>query len=233
ANTVAALRRMGLAETAYSYQGGAIEDRPLAASGIMPGAIDYYAVTMLVMIIMYGSLYACFGMKESYLDAVGKRIKGSPIRGTEHYVGLVLANVVTVFLQALVVIAFTRYAYGVNWGENLPLILLITFTLVLLSIGLGTMIAMVTRSEMLAGGILNGLIPVITFMAGGYYRFSIPGKIFSALQHLSPNYLAQTAIFNTIYGGAAAHTGALLGAMGAIILGTFAVAMAAERRKFN
>ena len=129
-------------------------------------------------------------------------------------------------------IAFTRYAYGVNWGENLPLILLITFTLVLLSIGLGTMIAMVTRNEMLAGSILNGLIPVFTFIAGGYYRFSIPGKFFSALQHLSPNYLAQTAIFNTIYGGAAAHQ-ALLGAMGAIILGTFAVAMAAERRKIN
>ena len=34
--------------------------------------MDYYAVTMLVMIIMYGSLYACFGMRESYLAAAGR-----------------------------------------------------------------------------------------------------------------------------------------------------------------
>ncbi len=233
ANAVEAVHRLGLAEPAYTFSGGGIVERPLAASGIRPGAMDYYAVTMLVMIIMYGSLYACFGMRESYLAAAGRRIKSSPIRGAEHYVGLVLANVVTVYLQVLVVLAFTRYAYNVNWGDNLPLILLITFTLVLLSTGLGTLIGMVARNEMIAGGVLNVLIPAFTFIAGGYFKFTAPGPFFAALQHVSPNYLAQTAIFNTIYGGPAAQTAAFLGAMWLIILGTFAAAVAVERRKSN
>ena len=86
---------------------------------------------------------------------------------------------------------------------------------------------------MLAGGILNVLIPVFTFAAGGYVKITAPGPVFASLQHLSPNYLAQTAIFNTIYDGPAAQTAVLMGAMGLVILATFAVAMAVERRKFN
>ena len=108
--------------------------------------------------------------------------------------------------------------YNVNWGDNLPLILLITFALVLLSIGLGTLIGMVARNEMIAGGVLNVLIPAFTFIAGGYFKFTAPGPFFAALQHVSPNYLAQTAILNTIYGGPAAQTAAFLGAMWLIIL---------------
>ena len=79
---------------------------------------------------------------------------------------------------------------------------------------------------------LNVFIPVSTFI-GGYVKIVAPGPVFNALQHLSPNYLAQTAIFNTIYGGPGTHTAFLLGVMGLFILITFAIAMAAERRKFH
>ena len=231
ANAAVALQQLGTTEVLYSYGGAAIVEQPLAASGVMPGAMDYYAVTMLVMIIMYGSLYACYGMRESYLDAVGRRIKGSPVRGAEHYAGLVLANVVTVFLQLLLVLAITGLVYKVNWGDNLPLILLIAFSLVLLSISLGTMVAMVARNEMVAGGVLNIFIPVSTYIAGGYFKIASPGPVFNALQHLSPNNLAQTAIFNTIYGGPVTQTAFLLGLMVLFILVTFAIAMVAERRR--
>ena len=232
ANATTAMANLGVNQ-AYSFRGGIIEEQPISARESMPGAMDYYAVTMLVMIIMYGAMYSCYSMGQSYLAAIGRRIRGTPIRGAEQYMGLVMANVVTVFAQVLILLAFTHYVYQVNWGNNLAMILLITFTLVLLAIGLGAMVCMLAGNELLAGNFLNILIPVFTFIAGGYVKISNPGPVFEKVQHLSPNYLAQTALFNTIYGGPNSQTMAFLFAMGLIILGTFALAFVAERRKIS
>lgn len=229
ANAVHAMAAMGATAPEFDYVAGAIVDRPISASGLTPGAMDYYGVTMLVMIVMYGSLYASAGMATSYLGPIGRRIKISPIRAAQQYVGLVLANVVTVYGQVLIIIAFTHFAFKVNWGENLPLVLLIAFVLVVLSIGLGTMVVMLTRDETRAIGLLNPLIVFFTFVAGGYFKIDLPG-VASYIQYLSPNYLAQTAIFNTIYKGPAQQTMATLAGMLLIIIATFAVAMLAQRR---
>ena len=53
-----------------------------------------------------------------------------------------MANIVTVN-QALVIIAFTHFAFKVSWGITCPL--LIVFIMVVLSTGLGTMAVMVAK----------------------------------------------------------------------------------------
>ena len=229
ANLTQVMISMGKTDIPVYGEGSMIVDRAVAASDIMPGAMDYYAVTMLVMMIMYGTMYSAFGMGESYIEAVGSRIRSTPIKPAEHYSGLVLGNVVTVYAQVLVLIAFTKYVYGVNWGSSMPVILLITFVLTWVAIGLGAMIVMLTRNNSLTAGILTLLIPVMTFIAGGYFKISFPG-IMSAIRYISPNYLAQTAIFNTIYGGPTEQT--VLTVCGLVFFAavTFTVAMVAQRR---
>lgn len=230
-NTVFALRQMGT-ELGHAYEVNTIKQRPLAASEIIPGAMDYYAVTMLVMMIMYGSLYAVSGMKGSYLAFVGRRIKCTPIGGAEHYFGLVMANVSTVFVQALILLAFTHFVFGVNWGQNPGFVILVVFILVLVAIGLGTVVAMAVSEEVVAVNLVNGLIPAFTFIAGGYIKFPVPdGSFLAVLQHISPNYLAQTAIFNTIYGGDSRQTVMMVLGLTAFVLFTFGAALLAERRK--
>ena len=83
---------------------------------------------------------------------------------------MIAANVVTVFTQALIIIAFTRLAYGVSWGDNLPLVLLIVFVMAVLSAGLGAMAVMAAREESRAHSFLNVIIVVFTFIAGGYIK---------------------------------------------------------------
>ncbi|MTI94645.1 MAG: ABC transporter permease [Firmicutes bacterium] len=229
ANAIQAMVSMGVAEPEFTMATGVIEDVPVSASGLMPGAMDYYGVTMLVMIVMYGTLYASYTMGESYLSTIGRRIRGTPVSKAELYFGLIAANVVTIYVQVLIIIAFTHFVYDVNWGENIPMIFLLTFVFVVLATGLGTMMTMVTQDEARAGNLLNVLVVVSTFLAGGYFKISLPGPLMY-LQYLSPNYLAQTAIFNTIYAGPAFQVMIMLMAMLGIIVLTFAVAMLAERR---
>ena len=229
ANAVQAMAAMGNPQPEFTFAEGIIQDLPISASGLMPSSMDYYAVTMLIMIIMYGALYATYGMGQSYLAEIGQRIKGSPIRPLEQYFGLILANVVTVYTQVLVILAFTHFVFGVSWGDNLSLILFIAFVMVVLAIGLGTMMVMLTKNETRASGLVNVIIVAGTFIAGGYFKVSLPG-VLGYIQYLSPNYLAQTAMFNTIYGGPANQTILMIAGLLAIITATFAVAMLAERR---
>lgn len=151
------------------------------------------------------------------------------MRHWEQYIGAVLANLVTVYTQALVIIAFTHFVYGVSWGPNLPLVLLIVFAHVLVAVGLGAMAVVLTRDIAKASSLLNALTILSTFIAGGYFKINLPGAS-SWIQYLSPNFLAQTALFNTIYAAPANETLGMLAAMAGIALAAFTISMVAERR---
>lgn len=231
ANAVMAMASMGADEDSLQFQQNHIQQRSLAASEVLPGAMDYYAVTMLVMFMMYGTTYAVFGMKACYLGSTGRRIHITPISRSQHYLGLVAANLMTVMLQGLIIVTFTRMFFGVNWGTNLPLVMFLLFLTGTTAIGLGTAIVMITRDEILAGNIVNILVPVMTFLAGGFFRINPPsGSWLATLQYLSPNYLAQTAFFTTIYGGGTSTILTMSAALVLIIFFTFTAALTAERR---
>ena len=85
----------------------------------MPNAMGYYAVTMLVMIIMYGSLCSTYTIKQKLFGRHEPPHKGVTHRSFEQYFGLIMANIVTVY-QALVIIAFTHFAFKVSWGITCP-----------------------------------------------------------------------------------------------------------------
>lgn len=231
ANTVMTMESMGANPASLQFQQNHIQQRSLAASEVLPGAMDYYAVTMLVMFMMYGTTYAVFGMKECYLGPTGHRIHTTPISRSQHYLGLVAANLMTVMLQGVIIVTFTRMVFGVNWGTNLPLIMFLLLLTGTTAIGLGTAIVMITRDEILAGNIINILVPAMTFLAGGFFRINPPpGSWLSTVQYLSPNYLAQTAFFTTIYGGDTGTILTMTAALGLVILITFTAALTAERR---
>lgn len=228
-NATQAILAMGNPQPEYRPAHGTIEDQPFSVSGLMPDAMDYYAVTMLVMIVMYGTMYGASGMAINNLYPAGRRVKASPVRPGEQYIGTTIGNVATIFVSSLVIIAFSYFAYGVNWGDNLFLILLITFLHVILAVGLGSMAIAVMRDEKRASVLINLLVIAWTFLAGGYFRINLPSS-FSWIQYFSPSFLVQTALFNTIYGGPFSQTLLMLAAMIGIIILSSIIGIVAERR---
>lgn len=184
-----------------------IKDESFSVSGRKPRAIDYYAVTMLVMTLMYGTMYGSYSFGEDNFEATGIRIKTAPVKYTEIFIGKALGIVFTLFWQFMTLILFSKYVYGVNFGNNLAVIIFICLTLSMLATSLGMAVCTIAKNEKLAGALLNIIVPVLTFIAGGYAKFDVdPNSLFSKIRYISPNHLAQTAIFNNIYGGSAAET---------------------------
>lgn len=166
------------------------------ASGNKPTSMGYYAVAMLLMMILYGADYGCAGMAEDYFSATGDRLRVSPLNPLPQFMGKILALALVTFLEAAILVAFTGLVYDVDWGTGSTLLTLIVIVFVysLFATVMGAMFSLLT------GGKGEALVMVaiigFTFLAGGFVAMPLP-----IVEYLSPSYYAKTAIFNLLYNG--------------------------------
>ena len=207
-----------------------LNEETITVSGKKPSAIDYYAVTMLVMIVMYGSIYSNFAIDKSYYSTVGNKIKSAPVRLGEIFIGEGIGVVATIMMQVIVLLLVSNFAFGVNFGSSIPLILLASFSLAVMSTILGIVACMSTKKGMIGLALLNVLVPILTFLSGGFVKVNFTG-IIGVISRTTPNYLATDAIFKDIYGGASREV--YLSIVGIWIISAilFVVAKAIGRRE--
>lgn len=211
-----------------------LQNVPMSAKGTVPGAIDYYAVTILVMTLMYGSLYAAHGVAEDFLENMGKRLRSTPARSMSLYIGNMIGFVAVVFIQGLILIAFTAIVFKANWGDNLPMVLFIAFSLTVLSTALGMSASLLTRDRKVGTSLISLFVPLFTFISGGYAKIMDNNTVIKAIQtYGTPNSLGHTALFNTIYDGSQSHVWISLAVIWGLVAAAFTICYAAGRRRFH
>ena len=177
-----------------------VVENSINLDGRKPRAVDYYAVTMLAMYMMYGTGYGAYAIAQNYLEARGERIKCADTTFFEHFTGLALGSVVTMFIQGMAVVLFTKYVFDVNWGNSLFVIMFIILTFSLLAIGLGMFTTVIFKDKYKGIGILNALIPLMTFFSGGFMPTGSLG-IMKSVQTFIPNYHFHNILFSYTFQG--------------------------------
>jgi len=163
--------------------------------------LDYYAVTMLVMFIMWGIFSGAQSLTEDLFTPMKTRIYTAPIGKINYFLGKSIGVFGTFILQILVIIFFTKWVYGVQWGESLWPIFAISVVLSFVAISIGIAIGLLAPSETASATIINGFVVISTFVAGGFFPIEMESSVFRIIRSLSPNYHAQQGIFNVVYGG--------------------------------
>ncbi|MCL2019659.1 MAG: ABC transporter permease [Oscillospiraceae bacterium] len=165
----------------------------------VPSAIDYYAVTMLVMILLYTGMNGIELFNKSMFSETGERMLTAPVSKPVLISGLLSATTLTSYLQGLITFLFSYFVYGVYWGERIPLVLLTLFGVTLFSQAVCIFLLLLIKNHNAAMGAAQGIFWTSTFVAGGYVKID-----FGAVQQVfdySPNSLAHTVIFGAIFGG--------------------------------
>lgn len=191
----AKLSSMNLGYTRYN----AVNESIISTEGKAPRAIDYYGVAMLVLALMSSSAFAADMISEDYFENVGVRIKVSPVKPFERLMGKILGCVFDTVIKGIIVIAFSKFVYHVNWGNNYGMIVLIVISAAVFATIFGMFITMAVGSGNRALGIINILNIVFNFIAGGYALIITSDVRQSAIMHLSPNFYPLTALLNVIY----------------------------------
>lgn len=182
--------------------GTGIEKQPLAKKEETPSAMGYYAIAMVLMMLLACADYGNIGISEDYLGAIGDRMRLSQVKPFQQFLGKIVGVSLVQLFQGGILIAFTKYVYGVSWGENVPVLLGIVYSFCFLSTTFGGMLAMLCGDEQKASTMVTSLMLGFTFLAGGF----VPAD-FGAARYLSLSAYAQTALTNLAYQG----DGALIG----------------------
>lgn len=157
-------------------------------------AMQYFAVAMTLMLIMYGTQYGSVSVAEDYLGTMGRRLKLSPMSPIEQYMGKIIGLSLMVFIEAVFIIFFTKFIYGVNWGNNYPLLFVIIMTYAVLANTLGALITIITRNPTISDVACISVIITFTFFAGGFFVMD-----FGWFKYISLSYYANVAINALIY----------------------------------
>lgn len=167
-----------------------------------PSAIDYYGITMTTLIIMYGSMAGGFGINGERTNKTRNRILASPIKKYEFFIGKNIGTFVGLIFQLLIVIVFSRFVLGVDYGGNPALVYLIMASEAFMSVAMGVGVAFIFKSEAAVSGVLNMIIPFMIFLGGGYVPLEqINSEVLFNLAKLSPVRWANDTIFKIIYAG--------------------------------
>lgn len=230
------------AEYAYAKLGSKASDAHFSQSireeavntdGKLPSALDYYAVSMLIMTMMYGTTYGCAAMSEERFYKTEIRLKSAPVASYEIYAGKVAGTILTLMLDGAVIILFTKYAYNVNWGSRIPVILFACLSLSVLAAGLGIAGFMLIGDANKTQALLSIMVPVFTFLGGGYIPVQYMSPEMEKLSFLSPNHIGQRIILNSIFEGNAVQTRSYLLILWAASLLMFALSAFKGRRDLD
>jgi ABC-2 type transport system permease protein len=162
-------------------------------------AIDYYAVTMLVMILLFAGMNSLELFKKGVFSDTGARVLTTSVSKPALIFGLLAASTLTTYVQGMVTFLFCTFVYGVYWGENIPLVLLTLFGVTLFSQAFAIVVLLLFKSPNATMAVMQALIWVMTFVAGGYTKVDFGAA--QAIFRYSPNSLAHTVIFGSAFGG--------------------------------
>ena len=186
-------------EEFIGHQAVAIGEERGAGPRFAP-AINYYAIAMGVMYILFGVSMASQGILVERREGTLARLRTTPTTAGDIVGGKLLATFLTGLTQFSLLVVFTRAFYGVRWGSPLLLAVMISAT-ALAAAGLGTLIAAFARSPESAEALAPAVILPMSFLGGSMWPIYAMPPWLDAASRLSFNRWALDG-FLTIMDGA-------------------------------
>lgn len=153
-------------------------------------AIQYYSAAMLVMFMLFGANQGTrLIVEEREMKTLG-RIMMTRVRKTDLILGKFFGLVFVCLLQSLILIIFTRFVYGVDWGSSVSGIALVTLCAVFASVGFGMLIAAIAKTSKAADGMGMLFIQIFSLVGGGMIPYFVLPESIKSAARVTPNWWA-------------------------------------------
>ena len=183
-----------LASTSSSY----VKETSLNADKA-PGSMDYYAIAMTTMIALYSAISASSLIRWERRRNTAIRLAIAPINKIEIFLGKILGGIGINYVCILLVMAFSRFVFGADWGSHLGLVVLILLTLVFLAVSFGLGLSYIIKTDHGMQTIVMIVLQLAAFFGGAYFRIDNADGIMRLVMNLSPLTWARDALTKIIY----------------------------------
>jgi len=183
----------------------------------MPSAIDYYAIAVTTMIIMYISMTAGQLIDNERVRRTANRLLVAPVSKAEIFAGKVMGSLLVNVMFIIVVVLLSKFMYGANWGDNPVMVLLVLLSQIVfaISLGLGMSYMLGTKAS---GAVIMTIVQLAAFFGGSYFQYEDNGDFLSHLTKFSPLDWTNDALLSIIYGGGESPIAGMAPEYGAICL---------------
>ncbi|MDF2882542.1 MAG: hypothetical protein K0R54_3099 [Clostridiaceae bacterium] len=173
---------------------------------ITPSALDYYAITMLTMIIMYSSLSGSFSIGGEYKNKTAYRLLSTPISKFEILTGKAIGNILSAIIQVIAVIIFSKFVLKAYYGNHILQFLILLLSEIIMAVAIGMSVSFIFKRQSISTIILNMFIPLMVFFGGGYGPLDGMGNsLLTSFSKLSPIKWTNDTAFALIYGNGSSN----------------------------
>ncbi|AEE96466.1 ABC transporter permease [Mahella australiensis] len=131
-------------------------------------AMQYYAAAMLAMFSMFMAMTGVSSILEERENRTLYRLYGTGAAKWQIMSSKLISTWLSAFIDALILMLFTRYAFGVDWGDGIAAVLVAMAT-VFAATGFAMIIAAVARTSKAAGGLSSVLIQAMSALGGSMF----------------------------------------------------------------
>lgn len=162
-----------------------------------PSSFGYYGVTMLTLIMMYGSMQAADVLTTERAHGTILRLQSSPFPMTNIFIVKVLATLITLTLQVSLVILVNTLIFDVNYGSIANIVGLLA-SYGLFTCALGVLVSQLVRRVETTNVVLTVITNLFLALGGAY--FPVKGSaILERMVEFSPVGWINQALFRSIY----------------------------------
>lgn len=174
-----------------------------------PGAMNYFGLTLLTMAVMLGGYISAWLINNEDRFKTITRLEISPISMINVYLGKLASSFLMLVSIVIIIMIICNLVLSIEYGNNIPLLLLLVSALAFFSSSLGSLISVLIKNEKAVDGLLNTFFPLLIFLGGGY--FIIPDEgFFKEISVISPVRWVNLAINDLVYKGTGQHNAAAL-----------------------
>ncbi|MDO7282653.1 MULTISPECIES: ABC transporter permease [Shouchella] len=163
-----------------------------------PGAMDYYAITMTTLIILFSALTAGQLMESERKRNTAMRLLAAPVTRLQIFIGKIAG---TFFLNALfviIIVFFSSMMFEAYWGERLAVVFAVLFSQILFALSLGIGLGYLLQGGA-SGVVLMIIVQLEAFFGGAYFAIQDAGGFLGVLANMSPLGWTNQGIFQLIY----------------------------------
>lgn len=168
---------------------------------VQGGGFARAAFTMLVLFVLITALAAAGTFPELRRIHVAQRLLAVPAPTAELELGLVSARFLMIVIQALYIILFSSFVFGVRWG-SLAATMVVTLALAVFAAGLSALAGTIFRTDEQASAIGVPIALAVGMLGGAMWPLEIVPKPLQIIGHLTPVAWAIDAYSNIIGDGA-------------------------------
>lgn len=179
-----------------------IEEEEIALNE-RPSSMDYYGVAEIGLMIFYFLMLPLYNIKNDRKNSIKDRISLAGVSTSKYYFASFLGFLIYSFGTLMITYTLSNILFDINYGENLLIVPLAMIPFLVIVIGIGIIIPMIFKEEEVSGNIIsNVIIPVLTFLGGGYVALGDNlGGLLDFITRISPLRWFNISIFRYIYSG--------------------------------